>query len=114
MPSVGKTHIEHYSDSNVKMHDILVEEFMLAHKNRLKKTIYGKDGSVLGEEDITLEILQKLTSSIGYLQQTEASLTKNIYTEKDIKNINRRLDRIPPEVLQSYMNPTLLDPLEAK
>lgn len=87
---------------------------MLTVKNRVTRLtpIHNQDPI---ETDITIDILTKLTSSIGYLQQTEATLNKNIYTEKDIAIINRRLDRIPPEVLQQADNPidpTLIIPTE--
>lgn len=87
--------IEHYSRSNVAMHDELVKQFMIASK---------------GEADV--ELMIKLTGSVGYMQQVQGSLTKNLYIEKHIKEINNKLDRIPPEVLQAHLSPTVLEPIE--
>ena len=91
--------IEHYSKTNVQVHDILMGRFMIESK--------------MGE-DVDDNKLMKLASSIGFIQQTQASIQKNIYSENDIKEINRRLDRIPPEILQQALTPLILDPLEAK
>lgn len=79
--------IEHYSRSNTKMHDELVKQFMIA----------GKKNDV--------DMMIKITGSVGYMQQVQTSLTKNLYIEKHIKDINRKLDRIPPEMLQQINNP---------
>lgn len=96
MPSIGKSKIQHYSDSNVAMHDKLVRRFMLSDR----------------DEDVDMMI--KLASSIGYMQQTQAALHKNIYSEQDLKEINRKLDRIPPEILQQHLSPTVIEPIEGK
>lgn len=99
--------IDHYSGANVQIHDALVKEFMITTKKRVFVT--SREGNVT---DITVKTLCDLASSIGYMQQTQAALQKNIYTERDIKAINTRLDRIPPEILQAHMSPTVLEPIE--
>jgi len=98
--------VEHYSKTNAALHDKLVSEFMKTIKSRVYKM--DKEERV----DVTVEALTKITSAIGYLQQTQTSLTKNLYIEKHIKEINTKLDRIPPEILQCYLNPELLEPVE--
>jgi len=100
-----ESEIEHLSRTNMVLHDELTKEFMITTKKRVYIT--SREGN---STDITVDTLCKLASSIGYMQQTQAALQKNIYTERDIKAINTRLDRIPPEMLQSYMNPALLEP----
>lgn len=107
-----ETTVEHYSGVNIKMHDVLMTEFMTTSKDRVVRTIYDKEGSEVGEVDQTVDVLTKLSSSIGYLQQVQTSLTKNLYIEKHIKEINTKLDRIPPEILQSMMSPKVLEPIE--
>lgn len=76
------------------MHDKLMKRFMLS------------------DRDNDVDMMIKLASSVAYMQQTQTTLTKNLYVEQHIKDINRRLDRIPPEVLQSVLSPTVLDPIE--
>lgn len=76
------------------MHDKLMKRFMLS------------------DRDDDVEMMIKLASSIAYMQQTQTTLTKNLYVEQHIKDINRKLDRIPPEVLQSTMSPAVLEPIE--
>jgi|LWDU01.1.fsa_nt_gi hypothetical protein len=63
---------------------------------------------MLSDRDDDVDMMIKLSSSIAYLQQTQAALAKNLYVEQHIKEINRKLDRIPPEVLQQAMNPDIL------
>lgn len=99
--------IDHLSRTNILLHDHLVKEFMKTTKNRI--FITSREGNAT---DITIDTLCKLASSIGFMQQTQAALQKNLYTEKDIKDINRRLDRIPPELLQSHLDLTVLEPIE--
>ncbi len=91
----GESTVEHNSKSNVVMHDLLMKQFMLASK---------------GETDV--EMMLKISSNIAYLQQTNTTLMKNLYIEKHIKEINTKLDRIPPEILQSMMSPNVLEPIE--
>ncbi len=90
-----ETSVEHNSRTNIVMHDLLMKEFMLASK---------------GEKDV--EMMLKISSNIAYLQQTNTTLMKNLYIEKHIKEINTKLDRIPPEILQSMMSPKVLEPIE--
>lgn len=89
----SQTAVEHYSKSNLAMHDKLMKRFMLSDK--------GND----------VDMMIKLASSVAYMQQTQTTLTKNLYVEQHIKDINRRLDRIPPELLQSINDPSLLEPI---
>ncbi len=91
--------IDHYSKVNVRLHDILVSRFMVTTK----------------EEKVDDAKLMKLAGSIGFMQQTQSALQKNIYNENDIKDIYRILNRIPPEILQAVNNPidpTILVPIE--
>jgi hypothetical protein len=99
-----ESNIEHLTRTNMVLHDHLVKEFMRTTKSRIFVT--SREGNAT---DITTDTLCKLASSIGYMQQTQAALQKNIYTEKDIKAINTRLDRIPPELLQSITDVTILE-----
>jgi hypothetical protein len=111
MPSVGKSSIQHFSDTNVNLHDILVQKFFITAKEGAQRQVVTKEG--IETIDVTLDVLAKLTSSIGYLQQTQATLNKNIYVEKDIKEFNDKLDRIPPEILESLsVSPELIVPSE--
>jgi len=99
--------VDHYSRSNVKLHDKLMKEFMVTTKQRI--TVTSREGN---ETDMTVDTLCKLASSIGFIQQCQTVLQKNLYIEKHIKEINTKLDRIPPEVLQSMMSPKVLEPIE--
>jgi hypothetical protein len=107
--AIGESTIEHMGKSNRMLHDNLIKEFMVTLKKRVYVT--SREGNVT---DMTVDTLCNLTKSIGYMQQTQAALQKNVYTEREIKAINTRLDRIPPELLQKFTNPTVLEPeLEA-
>jgi len=86
--------MEHIARVNVQLHDKLVKRFMLS------------------DRDDDVDMMLKLSSGIGYIQQTQSAINKNLYTERDIKAINTRLDRIPPELLQSHLDPTVLEPIE--
>jgi len=91
-----ETIVDHISKVNLQLHDRLTRRFMLS------------------DRDNDVDMMMKISSNIAYMQQTQAALHKNLYIEKHIKTINNKLDRIPPEILQSYMNPTLLEPIENK
>lgn len=86
--------MDHLGRTNLQLHDRLVKRFMLS------------------DRDDDVDMMLKLASGIGYIQQTQSAISKNIYTERDIKAINTRLDRIPPELLHSTLDPSLLEPIE--
>ena len=67
---------------------------------------------MLSDRDADVDMMIKLAGSIGYMQQCQTSLQKNLYLEKHIKEINNKLNRIPPEYLQELMSPKILEPIE--
>jgi hypothetical protein len=82
---------EHYEGVNVAIHDTLAKRFFMADK------------------DNDMESMLKITAQLGYIQQIHLGLNKNLLVEKEIKNINKRLNRIPPEILEQYVtNPDLM------
>jgi hypothetical protein len=82
---------QHYEETNIAIHDTLTKRFFMADKNN------------------DIETMLKVTAQIGYIQQIHLGLNKNLLAENEIKNINKRLDRIPPEILEQYVtNPELL------
>lgn len=86
---------QHYEETNQAIHDTLAKRFFLADK--------------AGDIDTML----KITAQLGYIQQIHLGLNKNLLVEKEIKNINKRLDRIPPEILEQYVsNPELIIPAQ--
>lgn len=85
----------HYEETNRAMHDVLAKYFFVADKER------------------DLETILKITSQIGYLQQVHTGLSKNLLVENQIKDIYKKLNRIPPEILEQYVtNPELILPVQ--
>ena len=58
-----------------------------------------------GDDDSqsTLDYLTKLAGSIGYMAQVHSGLAKAYQHEKRLLDIEKRLEKIPPEVLQKYL-----------
>ncbi len=91
----GSLDIEHFEKGNRQVFDRLLVRFI-----KLDKT--------LGDDKKMSELI-KLGGQIGFLAQCAAGLGKTTIIQKDIAEINKRLDRIPPELLERYVN-TALEP----
>lgn len=88
----GRTDTEHIAISIKSIFDVLLKRFFIADKAK-------SDTAELG----------KITSQIGYMAQVHASIRKNLYVEKEIKDLRDIVERIPPEVLAEVTSPLALE-----
>jgi len=82
-----------------KMYEGIIQIFEKLHKRFIA---YEKEN----EEDNsqpTLDYLTKLGGSIGYMAQVHSGLAKAYQHEKRLADIEKRLEKIPPEILQEYL-----------
>lgn len=79
------------------MYEGVIQIFNKLHKRFIN---YEK-----GDDDSqsTLDYLTKLAGSIGYMAQVHSGLAKAYQHEKRLLDIEKRLEKIPPEVLQKYL-----------
>lgn len=77
-----------------KMYEGIIQMFERLHKRFIN---YEKDND---DSSDTLEYLAKLSGSIGYLAQVHSGLAKAYKHEKDLADIKKILEKIPPELLK--------------
>ena len=80
-----------------KMYEGVIQIFEKLHKRFIN---YEKDSD---DSSSTLDYLTKLGGSIGYMAQVHSGLAKAYQHEKRLADIEKRLEKIPPEVLQQYL-----------
>jgi len=80
-----------------KMYEGVIQIFERLHKRFIN---YEKDND---DSSSTLDYLTKLGGSIGYMAQVHSGLAKSYQHEKRLADIEKRLEKIPPEVLQKYL-----------
>ena len=80
-----------------KMYEGVIQIFERLHKRFIT---YEKDND---DSTSTLDYLTKLGGSIGYMTQVHSGLAKAYQHEKRLADIEKRLEKIPPEVLQQYL-----------
>ncbi len=80
-----------------KMYEGIIQLFERLHKRFID---YEKDND---DSSGTLDYLTKLGGSIGYMAQVHSGLAKAYQHEKRLADIEKRLAKIPPEVLQEYL-----------
>ncbi len=81
------------------MYEGVIQIFERLHKRFIK---YEKEN----EEDNsqpTLDHLTKLGGSIGYMAQVHSGLAKAYQHERRLADIEKRLDKIPPELLKNVL-----------
>ena len=61
---------------------------------------YEKDND---ESSATLDYLTKLSGSIGYMAQVHSGLAKAYQHEKRLADIEKKLEKIPPELLRDFL-----------
>jgi len=91
--TVGESDTEHLAESIKGVFDTLLEKFHVLEQ----------------DEKAKLSDLAKLTSAIGYMAQVHAGLRKNLYVEKEIKEIRELVDKIPAEVIAKIHSPQVLE-----
>ncbi len=79
------------------MYEGVIQIFNKLHKRFMD---YEKSDD---DSQSTLDYLTKLAGSIGYMAQVHSGLAKAYQHEKRLVDIEKRLEKIPPEVLQKYL-----------
>ena len=82
-----------------KMYEGVIQVFERLHKRFIK---YEKDN----EEDNsqpTLDYITKLGGSIGYMAQVHSGLAKAYQHERRLADIEKKLEKIPPELLKNVL-----------
>ena len=80
-----------------KMYNAVGEVFEKLHRRFIN---YEKDDD---DSQPTLDYLTKLAGSLGYMAQVHSGLAKAYQHEKRLGDSEKRLEKIPPEVIQQYL-----------
>ena len=80
-----------------KMYEGIIQMFERLHKRFIA---YEKDND---DSSATLDYLSKLNGSIGYLAQVHSGLAKAYQHEKRLGDIEKKLEKIPPELLKDFL-----------
>jgi len=75
-------------DAQVKIYKILVNE--------------TPDEDITGKS-VKLDYMLKFAASCGYVAQVHAGLSKAYHLENTLADIQKRLEKIPPDVLKEYL-----------
>ncbi len=82
-----------------KMYEGVIQIFERLHKRFITYEKENEDDN----SPPTLDYLTKLGGSIGYMAQVHSGLAKAYQHEKRLADIEKRLEKIPPEILQEYL-----------
>lgn len=82
-----------------KMYEGVIQIFERMHKRFIE---YEKKDDT---SDNTLDYLIKLAGSLGYTAQVHAGLSKSYQHEKRLADIEKKLGKIPPELLKELVKP---------
>lgn len=80
-----------------KMYEGVIQIFERLHKRFIN---YEKDND---DSSATLDYLTKLGGSIGYMAQVHSGLAKAYQHEKRLADIEKKLEKIPPELLKDFL-----------
>ena len=80
-----------------KMYEGVIQIFEKLHKRFIN---YEKDSD---DSSDTLDYLTKLGGSIGYMAQVHSGLAKAYQHEKKLSDIEKKLEKIPPELLKDFL-----------
>jgi len=81
------------------MYEGIIEMFHVLQNRFIKFEKENKDDN----STTTLDYLTKLSGSIGYTAQVHAGLAKAYQHEKRLSDIEKKMEKIPPEVLNEYL-----------
>ena len=56
------------------------------------------------ESQATLDYLTKLAGSLGYMAQVHSGLAKAYQHEKRLADLEKKFEKIPPEILKEILN----------
>ncbi len=82
-----------------KMYEGVIQIFERMHKRFIE---YEKQDDT---SETTLDYLIKLAGSIGYTAQVHSGLAKAYQHEKRLADIEKKLEKIPPEILKELIKP---------
>ena len=80
-----------------KMYEGIIQVFERLHKRFIN---YEKDND---DSQSTLDYLTKLGGSLGYMAQVHSGLAKAYHHEKRLADIEKKLEKIPPELLKDFL-----------
>ena len=80
-----------------KMYEGVIAIFERLHKRFID---YEKESD---NSQSTLDYLSKLAGSVGYMAQVHSGLAKSYQHEKRLADIEKKLEKIPPEVLKEVL-----------
>ena len=80
-----------------KMYEGIIQIFERLHKRFIT---YEKEND---NSQPTLDYLTKLGGSIGYMAQVHSGLAKAYQHERRLADIEKKLEKIPPEILKDMM-----------
>ena len=80
-----------------KMYEGIIQIFEKLHKRFIN---FEKDND---NSPATLDYLTKLNGAIGYMAQVHSGLAKAYQHEKRLADIEKKLEKIPPEILKGIM-----------
>ena len=81
-----------------KMYEGIIQIFERLHKRFIT---YEKDND---DSQSTLDYLTKLGGSLGYMAQVHSGLAKAYQHEKRLADIEKKLEKIPAELLKDVLN----------
>ena len=80
-----------------KMYEGIIQMFERLHKRFIDYEKGNDDSSA------TLDYLTKLNGAIGYMAQVHSGLAKAYQHEKRLAQIEKKLEKIPPEILKEII-----------
>lgn len=83
-----------------KMYEGIIQVFERLHKRFIRYEKENDDNS-----QPTLDYITKLGGSIGYIAQVHSGLAKAYQHEKRLADIEKKLEKIPPELLKDFLKP---------
>lgn len=84
-----------------KMYEGVIQIFERLHK----RFIAFDKSNEKDDSTATLDYLTKLSGSIGYAAQVHSGLAKAYQHEKRLADLEKKLDKIPPELLKEIIKP---------
>lgn len=84
-----------------KMYEGVIQIFQRLHK----RFITFEKENENDNSPTTLDYLTKLGGSIGYMAQVHSGLAKAYQHEKRLADIEKKLEKIPPEILKNFLKP---------
>jgi len=82
-----------------KMYEGIIQVFERLHNRFIR---FEKENNEDNSQP-TLDYLTKLCGSLGYMAQVHSGLAKAYQHEKRLSDIEKKIEKIPPEILKEYV-----------